>query len=140
IDVTVGHSYQSFRNEGSNFSRNWEGTKFYDSEILDEGGGPVHVPREYVPSLSYLLSFFGRAHYTLNEKYLLTLTLRSDGSSRFAEDNRWGVFPAAAFAWRIHDEAFMSTAESVSNLKLRLGYGVTGQQNLGEQAGNPAYQ
>lgn len=141
IDLTAGHSYQSFRNEGSNFSRNWDETKFYDSEIAVDGeGDPVNVARQYVPDLNYLLSFFGRAFYSFKDRYLFTVTLRSDGSSRFAKDNRWGLFPAAAFAWKINEEPFMATVETVSNLKLRLGYGVTGQQNIGDNANNPAYK
>jgi iron complex outermembrane receptor protein len=71
-------------------------------------------------------------NYSLLERYLLTLTLRNDGSSRFSPDNKWGLFPSAAFAWKIINEPFMADAGGVmSELKLRLGYGVTGQQNLG---------
>lgn len=141
VDLTAGHSYQSFRVDGSNFSRNWDGTKFYDSEVvINSEGDPVDVPRQYVPELNYLLSFFGRAFYSFNDKYLVTLTLRSDGSSRFAESNRWGLFPAAAFAWNIYREPLFSDGKIFSNLKLRLGYGVTGQQSITDNASNPAYK
>jgi iron complex outermembrane receptor protein len=80
---------------------------------------------------NYLVSFFGRANYTWKERYLLTATMRYDGSSKFIEENKWGVFPSAAFAWKISNEAFMENLLFVSNLKLRLGWGITGQQNIG---------
>lgn len=67
------------------------------------------------------------------DRYLLTATLRRDGSSRFSENNRWGLFPSAALAWTISNEPFMKATENVlSKLKLRLGYGVTGQQEIGD--------
>ena len=77
--------------------------------------------------------FFGRLNYTFDNKYLLTASLRQDGSSRFSaeKDNQWHLFPAAAFAWKIFEEDFMKNIKSLSNLKLRLGYGVTGQQDIG---------
>jgi iron complex outermembrane receptor protein len=75
-----------------------------------------------------LQSFFGRVNYTLQDKYLFTATVRADGSSRFGGDNKYGIFPSAAFAWRMSDEGFIPSA--VSNLKLRVGYGVTGNQEI----------
>jgi len=79
---------------------------------------------------NYLVSFFGRFNYTFKDKYLLTATLRRDGSSRFAEDQRWGLFPSAALAWQIHKEPFLENVDAVNELKLRVGYGVTGQQDI----------
>jgi iron complex outermembrane receptor protein len=76
------------------------------------------------------VSFFGRLNYTFRGKYLLTATLREDGSSRFAEENRWGLFPSLAVAWRIKDEEFLQNVSVLSDLKLRAGYGVTGQQDI----------
>ena len=85
------------------------------------------------PYENYLVSFFGRLNYNLMDRYLLTATLRRDGSSRFSENNRWGMFPSVAVAWSIINENFMeSTRNVLSNLKLRLGYGVTGQQEIGD--------
>lgn len=82
-----------------------------------------------VPSRS--LSFFTRVNYSLYDKYLLTLTFRADGSSKFAPNNRWGYFPAAAFAWRVSDEEFMaSTQDWLSNLKLRLSWGMSGSDAI----------
>lgn len=79
-----------------------------------------------------LLSFFGRVNYTFKDRYLLTATVRGDATSRFSKDNRWGVFPAVALGWRIDQEEFMSRARGwLSDLKLRLGWGETGQQAVG---------
>ena len=77
------------------------------------------------------MSFFGRMNYTLKDRYLLTFTLRDDGSSHFSKANRWGLFPAAALAWKIKDESFLKDVSEVSDLKLRLGWGITGQQDVG---------
>lgn len=81
-----------------------------------------------------LASFFGRINYNLMGKYMLTATLRRDGSSRFGANHKWGTFPSVSLAWRISDEAFMeSTTSWLNNLKLRAGYGVTGNQaGIGE--------
>ncbi|MDW7690894.1 SusC/RagA family TonB-linked outer membrane protein [Flammeovirgaceae bacterium SG7u.111] len=78
-----------------------------------------------------LFSYFGRAFYSYDDRYLLTATLRYDGSSNFGPANKWGTFPSVALAWKINNEAFMSNVEFVSNLKLRLGYGEVGNQNIG---------
>ncbi len=121
LDVTGGYSWQHFEKEGESYTR-----------------GVVDALHEYQKSDSssfitenYLVSFFGRANYTLMEKYLLTATVRYDGSSRFAEGNRWGLFPSAAFAWKIKEESFLKDVSVVSDMKLRLGWGVTGQQDIG---------
>lgn len=78
-----------------------------------------------------LLSFIGRVNYGYDNKYLLTATLRRDGSSRFGSENKWGWFPSASAAWRISNEKFMEQVRWVSDLKLRVGYGITGNQNIG---------
>lgn len=78
-----------------------------------------------------LLSYFGRMNYGFDERYLLTATLRSDGSSRFGENNRYGLFPSLAFAWRISNEKWMKQFDNLYNAKLRLGYGAVGNQEIG---------
>jgi TonB-linked SusC/RagA family outer membrane protein len=78
-----------------------------------------------------LLSYFGRANYAFDERYLFTGTLRSDGSSRFGENNKYGLFPSLAFAWRLSNESFLRDSEKLYNLKLRLGYGAVGNQEIG---------
>lgn len=95
-----------------------------------------NAAKDYVYSYSgsktryYLVSFYGRLNYDMMDKYMLTFTLRDDGTSRFSKDNRWGLFPSAAFAWKIKNESFLKGVDLISDMKLRLGYGVTGQQEL----------
>lgn len=84
---------------------------------------------------SSLFSYFGRGFYSYADRYLLTFTLRRDGSSRFAEGHRWGWFPSAALAWKVSNESFMQGMQnSISNLKLRFGWGSTGNQNVADWA------
>ncbi|WP_421871692.1 SusC/RagA family TonB-linked outer membrane protein [Marinoscillum sp.] len=116
FDAMVGYSWAHFS------SHDTDSTWNRDQTVFQRGND---FPSEY-----YLISFFGRLNYTLLDKYLLTLTLRNDQTSRFGPDQRSGLFPSAAFAWNIHDEAFLKSSQLVSDLKLRLGYGVTGQQDV----------
>lgn len=116
IDAMAGYSWQHFWRAGESLSTNVRGNEVYsDTDYETE---------------NYLVSFFGRLNYTFKERYLATFTLRQDGSSRFSPDTRWGLFPAVAVAWRIIDEPFLENVEVLSDLKLRAGYGVTGQQNI----------
>ncbi|MCO5265837.1 MAG: TonB-dependent receptor [Lentimicrobium sp.] len=78
-----------------------------------------------------LFSYMGRANYTYNNKYLFTATLRRDGSSRFGEGNKWGTFPSGSVAWRISEEPFMQLFSFIDDMKLRAGYGITGNQEIG---------
>ncbi len=79
-----------------------------------------------------MLSYFGRANYTYDNRYLLTATVRSDGSSRFGENKKWGVFPSVSAAWRISQEKFMTNfSETISDLKLRVSYGIAGNNRIG---------
>ena len=80
-----------------------------------------------------LIGLFGRANLSINDKYLITATYRRDGTSRFSEQNRWGNFPALAFAWRMGEDLFPNS-KALTNLKLRLGWGITGQQDIGSSA------
>ncbi len=81
-----------------------------------------------------IASFFGRAFYSYDERYLVTATIRRDGSSKFASGNKWGWFPSAALAWRISEEPFMENVNVLTNLKLRAGWGSTGNQNVNDFA------
>lgn len=81
-----------------------------------------------------LLSFMGRANYSYNDTYLLTATLRRDGSSRFGDGKKWGIFPSIAGAWRVSNERFFPTSSHIDDLKLRIGYGETGNQEIGDYA------
>lgn len=124
IDAMAGYSWQHF------YRSEW--TKYpYSAAKAKEYGKEFYKGEDDFSTENYLVSFFGRVNYTLLDRYLLTFTLRNDGSSRFNKDNRWGLFPSAALAWRINEEAFLKDVRWLDDLKLRLGYGVTGQQNLG---------
>ena len=123
LDVMAGYSWQHFYSD--------KGTKYCYSEAKAAEFGKEYYKDEYsYKTENYLVSFFGRLNYSILDRYLVTFTLRDDGSSRFHKDNRWGLFPSAALAWKISDEAILKNSSVVSDLKLRLGYGVTGQQNL----------
>ncbi|MCR5395235.1 MAG: TonB-dependent receptor [Bacteroidales bacterium] len=86
-----------------------------------------------------MASFFGQASYNYNHKYLLALTLRADGSTRFGPDNRWGYFPSVAGAWVMSEESFMDNVDWIDNLKMRLSYGVTGNNDTGDDAWRALY-
>ena len=75
------------------------------------------------------MSFYGRAIYNINDRYVLNATLRRDGSSRFSPESRWGLFPSYSAAWIISEEDFMASISKLNYLKLRFGYGVNGQQD-----------
>ena len=79
-----------------------------------------------------LMSFLTRINYSIKDKYLLTATVRSDGSSRFSANNRFGYFPSASVAWRLSQESFLQGVEAISDLKLRVSYGLTGDQEIGD--------
>ncbi len=120
VDATAGYGWQHFYRSGKSSNRPWEKT----NDVY------VGANSNSYKNENYLISFFGRVNYTLLDKYLLTVTLRNDGSSRFSEDNRWGLFPAFALAWKLNEESFLSGFDEINELKLRLGYGVTGQQDI----------
>ncbi|UEG54818.1 TonB-dependent receptor [Mucilaginibacter daejeonensis] len=88
---------------------------------------------------SHLLSFFGRGNYTLDRKYYFTFTFRADGSSKFASGKQWGYFPSGSFAWRVSDEKFMKNVKAVSDLKLRLSYGTSGNNRIPDYLFTPAF-
>ena len=163
FDVTAGYDWQRFYNDGhytgangnsgyrvspglntpTYLGKNEAGQQTYGVTINEStipllgqnfqndgvsADGDYHWADRY-----QLLSFFGRLNYTFKDRYLLTVTVRGDATSRFAKDKRWGVFPAVALGWKINQEAWMQGAAGwLSDLKLRLGWGKTGQQEIGE--------
>ena len=136
FDIMAGYSWQHFyyANHDITYSNPTEDLGAKEGYTYD--ANERHYIRDdhrRIPYENYLISFFGRLNYNFMDRYLLTATLRRDGSSRFSENNRWGLFPSAALAWTISNEPFMKATENVlSKLKLRLGYGVTGQQEIGD--------
>ena len=129
FDIMAGYEWQKFHEKSD-----WYGTGHYQSTHPTLAGEQYNYPSAdqitKYETENYLVSFFGRLNYTLLDRYLVTFTLRDDGSSRFAKDSRWGLFPSVAAAWRINDEPFMKKLTAISDMKLRLGWGITGQQNI----------
>lgn len=119
---------------GYSWSMNYKKTNTWNYGRLNDEGETELIKDTYPAYRNALVSFYGRLNYSLASKYLFTFTMRADGSSRFVGDNRWGYFPSAAFAWNLAQEKFLRDSKVVSALKLRLGWGVTGQQEFGEDA------
>ena len=120
LDVMAGYSWQH------NYVK-YDNIQYYNNDRSNVYLDNPTDRKEY-----YLVSFFGRVNYSLNSKYLFTVSLRDDASSRFSKSNRWGLFPSAAFAWNIAEENFLKESDApISSLKLRLGWGQTGQQDIG---------
>ncbi|MBO6238145.1 MAG: TonB-dependent receptor, partial [Bacteroidales bacterium] len=116
VDLMAGYSWQRFYNDS-----NSKTVRLSDSYVI----GDSQNKGEY-----YLISFFGRANYSYADRYLVTATIRRDGTSRF-QNNKWGLFPSVALGWNVMNEPFMSDAKNLSTLKLRLSWGMTGQQDVG---------
>ncbi|KUJ61287.1 SusC/RagA family TonB-linked outer membrane protein [Flavobacteriaceae bacterium CRH] len=122
FEMTGGYSYQKFQS-----------SKFETGNILNPDL-PSTFPETTLDTDVVLLGFFARTNLNFRDKYLLTLSYRRDGSSRFEEANRWGNFPSVAFAWKIKED-FFKDSKTLSDLKLRLSYGITGQQDIPEPNG-----
>ncbi len=116
FDIMAGYSWQDFMRSG-----------FDKDEPVARDTVLSNIPYK---TQNTLVSFYGRLNYGLKDRYLLTATLRRDGSSRFSPENRWGLFPSVALAWKLKEELFLKSAKGITDLKLRLGYGVTGQQDV----------
>ena len=130
INAMVGTSYQEYKKESvsaSGSGRASELTTELDNatKATDVGGNSLRWA---------LMSYMARLHYSYDDRYLVTATFRADGSSKFGKDNRFGYFPSFAAAWNIGNESFMQSVKPISQLKLRAGYGQTGNQNIGAYA------
>lgn len=136
FDIMAGYEWQHFWRSKNNDYVGYYPETNNDASLA--GTERPHTPYSE-KSESYLVSFFGRANYTLLDRYFLTATVRDDGSSRFKE--HWAWFPSFAFAWKANEEAFLKNADWLSDLKLRLGYGKTGQQagSIGDYEWIPSY-
>ncbi|MEZ3591747.1 MAG: TonB-dependent receptor [Muribaculaceae bacterium] len=148
LDVMVGYSWQHFDYHGNSYTHfNTPGyysnfTQIYSQGVYDLSIDPTldkrigqpykNAPVERWGNPLQLVSFFGRLNYSFDDTYLLTFTLRDDGTSRFSKDNRWGLFPSLALGWKIINMPFMESAHDwMNDFKLRLGWGKTGQQDVG---------
>ena len=144
LDVTLGYDWQRFDYHGRSetlfntlgYTMGYTGGVFSLSEnpaTADRiGHSYENAPMTRWGNINQLVSFFGRINYIFDDTYLLTFTLRDDGSSRFSKDNRWGLFPAVALGWKINNMSFMEASRGwLNDFKLRLGWGETGQQEVG---------
>ena len=126
VSAMLGHSYES-----THYDYWGSATSYNNGDLVS---GSVESSSNYDLNLS---SWFGRFNYAYDNRYLFTFTMRADASSRFAPETRWGYFPSGAFAWKVSEEKWMKGVTALSDLKLRLSYGTTGQQDIGT---NYAYQ
>jgi iron complex outermembrane receptor protein len=144
VDVTAGYSYAKSHGENPSFTATGLGTNL----LTIDGFPPAQNMSPFLDIQdSKLISFFGRLNYNLNDRYLVSLSVRRDGSSRFGKSNAWGTFPSAAVAWRISEEPFMSGISALSDLKIRASWAKTGNQSFSNyqqyatfQLGNPQAQ
>ena len=125
VDAQAGYSYQDFRIDG------YKGEYRYNETtgLREPNINPNNPNARYFNNLN-LQAFFARSNFDLLNKYLFTLTFRADGSSLFIKEKQWGFFPAAGFAWKLKEESFLKNASFFKELKFRLSWGKTGQQNI----------
>jgi len=121
VKFTGGYSWEHHYSNGSTYTTNYDRA---DTLIVNQN-------TEYATE-HYIISFFGRLNYSYKDKYLVTATLRDDGTSRFSPKNRWGLFPSVAVAWKLNKEGFLKNVDAISQLKLRLSYGETGEQRINQ--------
>ena len=136
FDIMAGYEWQHFYNDFYS-----EGNGMYPITNADptRAGQPAYASMSTGKGENYLVSFFGRLNWIGWNQIMVTATLRGDGSSRFSKDHRWGVFPSVAVGWKIK-ESFFKDVYWLNDLKLRLGYGITGQQDgIGDYSYMPTY-
>lgn len=135
VNAVVGYSYQYFTREESNLNNSGFLTDAFLDWNIGAGNAITNtlLPRPGLGSFkedNTLIAFFGRVNYSYREKYLLSAILRREGSSRFGANHKWGNFPALSLGWNIYREEFMQNVKFINNLKVRAGYGVTGNQGI----------
>ena len=145
FDIMAGYEYSRMKYWGSSWYRDYypmtnTGEDEVDGVKVPRAGKIHEQSSPEWKGQTILVSWYGRANYTLMDRYLFTFTARYDGSSRFADGHRWGFFPSAAFAWRLKDESFLKDVNIISDAKIRLGWGKTGQQNTGREYYTPVYK
>ncbi|GAA4268801.1 SusC/RagA family TonB-linked outer membrane protein [Hyunsoonleella aestuarii] len=126
LDFTAVHAFDEQRDEFTQIQK----AGFANDALGFNGIGTKLLSDVRNVSQRRLVSFLGRLRYGYLDKYLFEVTARADGASVFAENNKWGYFPAASFAWKIHKESFLENLESINELKLRISYGATGNQGI----------
>ena len=141
LNVMLGHEVSSsYDHETINTSVAFSKYMTISDVLSGMSNGTALPTSTYIGFKDNLLSFFGRVNYTIQDKYLMTFTMRADGSSKFSKGNQWGYFPSLALAWRISDEAWMERSkEWLSNLKLRLSVGTAGNNRIKSGAINSTF-
>lgn len=132
FNVMLGYSYEKYSSEYREVDAKGFSTDLFEWNNLVAASKWEEVRSHKTENI--LVSFFGRVNYTYNDKYLATLTVRRDGSSRFGTNNHWGTFPSGSLAWRASEEEFIKNLNLFSNLKVRAGFGVTGNERIGDYA------
>jgi TonB-linked SusC/RagA family outer membrane protein len=127
ITAMAGTEAQKSQWEGTDVTK--EGFTSNDIHVLSQGDNTTSRTNGW-KGASSIVSYFGRFNYNYADRYLLTFTLRADGSSKFGSNNKWGYFPSGSFAWRVSNEAFMKNIDFIHNMKIRLGYGLVGNQAI----------
>ncbi|CAM3655748.1 TonB-dependent receptor [Pontibacter korlensis] len=139
FNVLGGYTYQKLSNQGL-FAANRGFPDVFGYNNIGTGDNPLDREVGSYQSEAILVGFIGRVNYSYNDRYLLTANIRRDGSSRFGENNRWGWFPSLSVGWRLKEESFLQDVGFISDLKLRVGYGVTGnQEGIPDYAARPLY-
>ena len=128
LDLLGGYEFNEFLLEEFGTEARGFVTDILGFNALEAGSNFVNTGSQ--KEKSRLISFFGRANYNYNDRYYLTGVLRYDGSSRFGEDNKWALFPSLSGAWRISDESFLAGNETLTNLRLKAGWGIVGSQEI----------
>ncbi len=133
FDAQVGYEWSHLKNWGVQDGNGLFPMTYNDAELGTSNAGQIYNPYHYEwATESYLVSFFGRVNYIALNRYMITATVRGDGSSRFAPGRQWGVFPAVALGWKMKEESWLKDVNWLSELKLRLGFGITGQQEINQ--------
>ena len=129
INAMLGYSWEENNYAQARAANRSFVTNLLGANSLQSGQGLRPTDVESHRNMNRLISFFGRANYSYAERYMLTATLRRDGSTKFGANHKWGLFPSASAAWGVSQESFLDNAKWIDDLKLRVGYGITGNQD-----------
>ena len=130
VSVLVGHSYSTFKFDSLAIN----GGPFTSNDVTTLNAATIGSNGTTIESKNVLISYFGRVQYDFDGRYLLTASLRRDGSSKFGSNTKWGTFPAVSVGWRVSDEVFLRNVDKISELKLRASWGLTGNNSAGNYA------
>lgn len=130
LEAWAGYTFQEFEDQSFRVTAQNFVTDFWSFNNIGGAADYSVRPASY-QAKNRLISFLGRVNYNISDKYLLQAAVRREGSSRFGAENKWGLFPSGSIGWRLSQESFLQNARSISDLKLRVSYGITGNQDIG---------